>query len=136
MVLEIRSSLAGPDTRWSSFQAPLAVDDALGYRFPVPSEYDYDLLEAVIKQRCKTGPGSLEVRAGNYEYFRTNNSNAVLSNSTRLLPGTSITMAIVVTHPALMNEACPMLRCDSTQTAKCSGGGRTWCVSTTLLILT
>jgi hypothetical protein len=104
----------------------LAVEDALGYRFPVPSEYDYDLLEAVIKQRFKTGPGSLEVQAGNYEYFKTNDSNAVLSNSTRLLPGASITMAIVVAHPASVDEACPMPRCGSTQTAECFGGGRTW----------
>lgn len=125
MIVEIKDSLTGPDTRWSFFQAPLAVEDALGFRFPVPSEYDFSLLEAVIRQRFKDGPGSWEVRAGNYEYFQTTNSNRVFSDSTRLLPGSSITMAIIVTSPAL-DEVCPMPRCESIQTTKCSGGGRTW----------
>ncbi|KAL9087897.1 MAG: hypothetical protein Q9165_006459 [Trypethelium subeluteriae] len=128
VMLEIKSSLSGPDTRWSFFQAPLAVEDALGYKFPVPSEYDFDLLEAVIKQKFKTGPGSLDVRAGNYEYFTTKNSNDVLTKYTRLLPGTAITMAILVVRPTLTDEICPMPGCDSIQTAESSTGGRTWYV--------
>jgi hypothetical protein len=82
MIVEIKDSLRAPDTRWSFFQAPLAVEYALGFRFPVPSEYDFGLPEAVIKQRFKDGPGSWEVRAGNYEYFQTTNSNRVFSGST------------------------------------------------------
>jgi hypothetical protein len=125
-MLDIKSSLAGPDTRWSFFQAPLAVEDALGYKFPVPSEYDFDLLDAIIKQKFKTGPGSLDVQVGNYEYFKTKNSNHVLSNTTRFLPGTAITMAIIVTQPTLTDETCPMPGCGSNQTLKPLGGGRTW----------
>ncbi|KAH5398360.1 hypothetical protein HBI67_214670 [Parastagonospora nodorum] len=125
--LEIKSSLVGPDTRWAFFQAPLAVEDALGFRFPVPSEYDFDLLEAVIRQRFKTGPGSLEVRAGNYEYLKTNNSTDVLSQNTRLLPGSSITMAVIVDRSSMTDEACPMSRCDSIQTNEFFGGGRNHC---------
>jgi hypothetical protein len=78
VILEIKSSLAGLDTRWSFFQAPLAVEDTLGRRFPVPSEYDFDLLDTVVKQKFNTGPGSLHVQVGNYEYFKTKNSNDVL----------------------------------------------------------
>jgi hypothetical protein len=126
MLVEIKSSLAGPDSRWSFFQAPLAVEDALGYKFPVPSEYDFDLLEAVIKQRFKTGPGSLEVEAGNYEYFKTRDSKDVISKTTRIHPGTAITMAIVVARPTLAIEACPMPKCKSIETTECAGGGRTW----------
>lgn len=92
----------------------------------MPSEYDFDLLEAVIRQRFKTGPGSVEVRAGDYEYFKTNNSTDVLSRNTRLLPGSSITMAVIVNRPSLTDESYPMPRCDSTQTTECSGGGRNW----------
>jgi hypothetical protein len=102
------------------------VEDALGFRFPVPSEYDFGLLEAVVRQRFKTGPGSLEVRFGNYEYFKTDNSTDVLSKTTRLLPGSSITMAVIVSLSSLTDEACPMPRCDSAKTTECSGGGRDW----------
>jgi hypothetical protein len=100
----------------------------------VPSEYDFDLLDAVIRHKFKTGPGSLNVRAGNYEYFKTKNSNDVLSRTTRLLPGTGITMAIIVGHPTLTDETCPMPGCGSIQTAEPPGGGRTWYVLFTLLI--
>jgi hypothetical protein len=130
----MKSSIAGPDTRWSFFQAPLAVEDALGFKFPVPSEYDFDLLEAVIKQKFKTGPGSLDVQAGNYEYFKTKNSNDVLSKTSRLLPGMAITMAIILVHPKLTDEICPMPGCDSIYTSEPLGGGRTWYVLITIFI--
>lgn len=128
MVLEIKSSLGQPDIRWSFFQAPLVVEDALGYKFPVPSEYDFDILEAVIKQRFHTGPGSVDVKAGNYEYFMTKNSKEVLTRTSRLLPGTAITMAIIVVGPSLTDKACPMPKCDSIQTVESLGGGRVWFV--------
>ncbi|KAI9666616.1 MAG: hypothetical protein M1821_004552 [Bathelium mastoideum] len=127
MMLEIKSSLAGLDTRWTFFQAPLAVEDALGCKFPVPSEYDFDLLDAIIKHRFKAGPGSLDIQAGNYEYFNTKNSNNVLSRTSQLLPGTAITMAVIVTRPTLTDETCPMPKCCSIQTAEAAGGGRTCC---------
>jgi hypothetical protein len=127
-MLEIKTSLAGPDTRWSFFQAPLVVEDALGYKFPVPSEYNFDLLDAVVKQKFKTGPGSLDVDFGNYEYFKTKNINHVLSKETRFIPGTAITMAIIMSQPTSTDEICPMPGCGSTSTSKCSGGGRTWYV--------
>lgn len=127
-MLDIKNSLAGPDRRWTFFQAPLVVEDALGYKFPVPSEYDFDLLDAVVQHRFKTGPGSLEIQAGNYEYFKTKDSNDVLSRTSRLLPGTAITMAIIVTHSALTTKIYPMPRCRSLQTVESPGGGRTWYV--------
>ena len=127
-MLEIKGYIAGPDARWSFFQAPLVVEDALGYKFPVPSEYDFDLLDAVIRQKFNTGPGSLDVRAGNYEYFKTRNSKNVLSKSSRLLPGTAITMAIIVVHPTLTDQTCPMPGCGSIRTIESIGGGRTWYV--------
>ncbi|KAL1591739.1 hypothetical protein SLS60_011738 [Paraconiothyrium brasiliense] len=126
VILEIKNSLAGPDIRWSFFQAPLVVEDALGYKFPVPSEYDFDLLDAVIKHKFRSGPGSLDVKAGNYEYFNTKDSNNVLSTTSRLLPGTAITMAVIVVRPILTDETCPVRGCDSAQVVESSAGGRTW----------
>jgi hypothetical protein len=83
VVLEIKGSLATADTRWTFFQAPLLVEDALGFKFPVPSEYDYELLNAIIKHRFLEGPGSLEIKAGNYELFNTKNSKQVTSAAAR-----------------------------------------------------
>jgi len=112
----------------------LVVEDALGCKFPVPSEYDFDLLDAVVKQKFNAGPGSLDVQAGNYEYFKTKNSNDVLSRTSRLLPGTAITMAIIVICPTLTDETCPMPKCCSIQTAEAPGGGRIWYVLFTVFM--
>lgn len=129
MVLEIKDSLAGPDTRWTYFQAPFLVEDALGFKFPVPSEYDFELLDAVVKHKFTDGPGAFEVEAGNYEYFKTKNSNDVLLPTSRLLPGTAITMTILVARSTRTDEFCPMPNCFSNQTTEAPGGGRIWFVS-------
>jgi hypothetical protein len=128
VVLEIRSSMQSPDTRWTFFQSPLLVEDALGFRFPVPSEYSFDLLDGIIGLRFKAGPGAQEVTAGNYEIFKTENSRDVINSTTRLLPGTSITMAIIVDNTKLSDNDCPMPNCGSSQTSIRPDGSRTWCV--------
>lgn len=110
------------------FQAPLTVEDALGYKFPVPSEYSFDLLESIIKHRFKDGLGSLEVQSGNYQLFKSSNSNQDISATTRLLPGMNITMAIIVDQKRSAGEACPRPRCGSRRTAPAPGGGRLWYV--------
>lgn len=113
VVLEIRSSLAIVDTRWTFFQAPLTIEDALGFKFPVPSKYDYQLLDTIIKYRFLDGPGSIEVKVGNYELFKTKDSEQVLSASIRLLPGTNITMAIFIGKLKHIGNSCPMPLCGS-----------------------
>jgi hypothetical protein len=104
------------------------VEDALGFRFPVPSEYSFDLLDGIIRLRFKAGPGAQEVTAGNYEIFKTENSSEVINSTTRLLPGTSITMAVIVDHTKVSDDACPMPKCESSQTSLRLDGSRTWCV--------
>jgi hypothetical protein len=126
VVLEIKDSLSLGNTSWTYFQAPLIVEDALGFKFPVPSEYDFELLDTIIKHRFLEGPGSSEVEAGNYELFNTKNSRQVISANARLLPGANITMAILVSRAELVGEECPMLRCRSTRTTAAPGGGRLW----------
>lgn len=107
------------------------MEDALGFKFPVPSEYDFELLNAIIKHRFLEGPGSLEVQADNYELFSAKNSQIDISKNVRLLPGASIVMAILLNKPAgkiYTDQTCPMPRCGSTLTAAAPGGGRTWYV--------
>jgi len=128
VVLEIKGSLAMADPRWTFFQAPLVVEDALGFKFPVPSEYDYELLNAIIQHRFLEGPGSLEVKAGNYELLNIKDRKQVLSTTTRTLPGSTIMMAILVSKPVLTHDICPMRRCRSKEIIQAPGGGRIWWV--------
>jgi hypothetical protein len=115
-----------PDPRWTFFQAPLLVEDALGRKLPVPSEYDFDLLNGVLKLRFQKGPGSGDVMLGNYELFDTCNSKRVITANTRLLPGSKITMAILVNKPLIEDDHCPMQSCRSNRTSRAPGGGKIW----------
>ena len=89
----------------------------------MPSEYDFELLDAIIKHRFLEGPGSSEVEAGNYELFNTKNIKQAISTNARLLPGANIKMAILMSRAALVGEECPMPRCRSTRTTAAPGGG-------------
>ncbi|KAF4539611.1 uncharacterized protein LTHEOB_10000 [Lasiodiplodia theobromae] len=60
ILLEIKSSFHVADARWIWFQEPFKVEDALGIKFPIPAEYNFDLIDAIIKTRFKSGPGSRE----------------------------------------------------------------------------
>lgn len=94
----------------------------------MPSEFDYSLLDAIIKHRFREGPGSVDVRLGNYEFFKSDDCSQVLSVGARLIPGTRITMAIFVGNQAYDDGRCPVWRCGSWLTAKAQGGGRIWSV--------
>jgi hypothetical protein len=118
--------MATVDTRWTYFQAPLLLEDALGLKFPVPSEYDYGTLEAIIKHRFSVGTGSQDVQVGNYELFKTKRRGELILPNTRLLPGTEITMAIIIEMPASKQERCPMPRCSSSDILAYPGGGMIW----------
>jgi hypothetical protein len=98
-VLEIRDTQTTVDTRWTFFQAPLEVEDALGFKFPIPTEYDYDLIETIIRHRFKSGARSMEVKVGNYELCNTRKRSDIITKTSRLLPGTALTMIIVVSAP-------------------------------------
>jgi hypothetical protein len=60
---------------------------------------------------------------------KADTKNVDIRDSLRLLPGTEITMAIIVERPPLPSiELCPMPRCRSTVTSPALGGGWTWLV--------
>lgn len=125
VVLEIRDSVSIVDARWTHFQAPYTVEDALGYKFPVPSEYDFTTLEGLIQIRFRQGPGALEVSEGSYELLKSSKRSENITATSRLLPGTAITMAIIIDADT-SGRACPMPRCQSLQASICPGGGFTW----------
>ena len=130
MVVEIRGAvLSRPDIRWTFLQDPVLVEDALGRKFPVPSEYDFGLLDRIIRHRFDSGPGSTEVQHGDYQVLDAKARGLALSPQSRLRPGSLLIMAILVGRPprgVLADRACPMPRCTSVRTTQVDGGGRVW----------
>lgn len=114
------------DTRFTFFQAPLVVEDALGFKFTIPSEWDYGALENHIQYRFREGAGSTDVKIGNWELFNTKNSKEIISPGTRFLPGMQITMAIVFSTLISSDWRRPKPRCLSDETTVVAGGGRVW----------
>lgn len=133
MASEIRGMLPSVDTRFTYFQAPVKVEDALGRYFPMPSEYSFDDLRAIIHSRFKEGPGQHQVSRGNYEILNGKNSKQIISagycERRGFLPGSTLTMAIILDDVLKHgDEFCPMPRCGSRTSSPVIGGGRAWLV--------
>lgn len=128
IVLELRACLPGIDSRFTYFQSPVRVEDALGRVFPFSSECSIEALNAEIKARFKEGPGVTEVMAGDFEIFNAKNTDQVLTISGRngLLPGMSINMAIILEKEFAEGDKCPMPHCTSRTFIEAVGGGKTW----------
>jgi len=126
--MHIQTSISSIDTRFTYFQAPIKVEDALGRVFPLPSEYTYNDLNALIRTRFQEGPGRHEVITGAYEFSDSKNSKRLITsdNSYSLSPGMSITMAIIIKKPFGEDEKCPMPDCTSESYTDVPGGGRQW----------
>lgn len=124
MLLDIKGSVV--DVRWTWFQAPLQVEDTLGNKFPVPSEYDFSLLQDIIRHRFQDGGQvSALVRQGDYELSYARDSRQILTDDSRLRPGSQIIMAVIAVA-AVDNGSCPMPSCGSTETEAVPGGGYRW----------
>jgi hypothetical protein len=102
--------------------------NARGFKFPVPSEFDYDMLDNIIRHRFKEGAGSRDVVLGNYEFCKTNMRSATITATSRLAPGTAITMAVIISSDKVSATSCPMPKCNSLQAEYCPGGGFIWWV--------
>lgn len=130
VVLELRSIIPNVDTRFTYFQAPVRVEDALGRIFPVPSEYTPGDLEAIIQRRFKIGPGHTQVQSGSFQLLNSSNRAQIISASRTLAlrPGMSLTMAILLRELPNTGSGsmCPMPRCMAGSTTAVRGGGRTW----------
>ena len=128
IVLEMKASVLGIDTRFTYFQAPVRVEDALGRVFPFSSECSIEALDAEIKARFKEGPGKTKVLAGDFEIFNAKSTDQVLAISGHnvLTPGMSINMAIVLQQEFAEGDKCPMPHCVSRTFKEAVGGGKTW----------
>jgi hypothetical protein len=102
------------------------VEDALGLKFTVPSEYDHSLLRTIIEHRFRKGPGWIEVEVGNYELVNAKNSCQVIISKNQMKPGSSIKMAIVIAIKQNESEQCPISNCRSRNVFAAPEGGFLW----------
>ena len=116
MLSHMHDTLPPVDFKHTWFQEPIRFEDALGRLLPVPAEYSWSKLEAIILDQFRTGPGHDKVFAGEYELFDSNDPTLVLTSDTPLRPALSVTMSIVVgRYDHSPHESCPKPGCRSRQ---------------------
>ncbi|KAK4158665.1 hypothetical protein QBC43DRAFT_10485 [Cladorrhinum sp. PSN259] len=128
ILLEIRSTLNGIQTQHTFFQAPVRVEDALGRVWPIPSEYSTADLHALIRNRFIGSPGQVDVEMSNYEvfYHQDHRQTIAAEANTSLIPGISVTMAVLFQSVVNEKNTCPVMTCRSSQSSETPGGGRKW----------
>ncbi len=91
------------------------------------------MMQAVILEQFKSGPGSTSVRSGDYEIANASNCEQLVTadSFTGLIPGMNLRMAIVLyRRESLENqstmESCPIPGCGAQGCEDTKGGGKTW----------
>ena len=128
IVLHTQTRLPPPDHRFTWFQEPVKFEDALGRVLPIPSEYNYGMVTAIIRDQFRSGPGHRLVLAKQYELFDVRNAASSITNEqwAGFLPGAHIKMAAIVGQEFNSQERCPMPQCVSETFSAAMGGGYTW----------
>ena len=126
-VIEIQESRRCVDARFTWFQSPVRIEDALGRAFPWPAECSVEALCLELRVRLENSPGAEAVDDGEYELFYAHDiqHEIAASHSPRLLPGKTVNMSIVETININMTGECPMARCKSRLFTN-SDGARLW----------
>ncbi|KAF2655323.1 hypothetical protein K491DRAFT_433694 [Lophiostoma macrostomum CBS 122681] len=122
-----------PALQHTWFQTPVKFEDALGRVFPIPSEFDWPKIIAIIEVHFAEGPGHQKIAAGEYELFDPLNRNEVISplSFEGLRPGMSLTLAFVIGkyHDAIERTGrCPRPGCRS-QSIRTQDDGAKECIA-------
>ncbi|KAH8821955.1 hypothetical protein F5884DRAFT_769555 [Xylogone sp. PMI_703] len=122
---KIQKASLAIDTRHTWFQDPIKLEDAFGRIIPIPVEYGWSTMQAVIRDRFISGPGHEKVQAGEYELFITEDTSQLVTKETAsiLRPGASITMAMLVGMYDFEKDICPKPGCTSKDLANTATGG-------------
>ena len=128
IVLELRDSTRGIDTRFTYFQPPVRVEDALARVFPFPAECSVEALSCEIMVRFREGACMEEVTAGSFEIFNSEDQDQTLTISDRngLVSGMSIKMVVILAIEVPDVEECSKPHCASEDFPEMVGGGRSW----------
>ena len=112
-------------------QEPVLFEDVCGRRFPIPSEYEPQMVTAIIGSKLTSGPGSLTVKSGQYELHNISNSLQITTqNWSGFRPGAFVKMGVL--RSQLKTGACANLECDSRNFKDEKNGQQTWLVHTLL----
>ena len=88
------------------------------------------MLEAVIIAKFKRGPGQEKAHSGDFELFNSYDSSDIIHESrfqsTGLLPGMRITMAIIIGQYAADGTRCAKFTCKSSRFKEAEQGGKIW----------
>ncbi|KAJ3543170.1 hypothetical protein NM208_g3725 [Fusarium decemcellulare] len=131
VVTQLQSQPPRPDTSRTWFQDPVRFEDALGRVLPIPSEYGWSKVHAIIVDQFSTGPGSDKVKAKEYLLFNSLDSSQILlePHTKALTPGMSITMAVIIgRYGSTPLDNCPRIGCVSRQIEASKAGGKFWFV--------
>ncbi|KAI8653340.1 hypothetical protein NCS55_01319500 [Fusarium keratoplasticum] len=127
VVTQLQSQPPRPDTSRTWFQDPVRFEDALGRVLPIPSEYGWSKVHAIIMDHFSTGPGSDKVKAEEYLLFNSLDSSQILlqARTEGLMPGMSITMAFIIgRHGPTTLGNCPRAGCVSRKIETSNAGGK------------
>ncbi|KAF8846426.1 hypothetical protein BDZ45DRAFT_609009 [Acephala macrosclerotiorum] len=126
VLVTLTEKLPPPNPQFTWAQAPVKLEDALGRIIPIPSEYDWGKVYAVIQAQFSSGPGSMKVRSGEFELLEFVNGQPSTFNIRQapIRPGMSIIMAIIIGQYA-GSTRCPRAWCKS-PLIKSSQSGDFW----------
>jgi hypothetical protein len=122
-----------PTLQYTWFQAPVKFEDPLGRVFPIPSEFDWPKILAIIEVHFDNGLGQKKIAAGEYELFGPLNRQEVISGPSfdGLRPGMSLTLAFVIGKYQNAKEdsrRCPRPGCHSQSLRAPHAGVKEWLV--------
>lgn len=128
IVLELRDGARAVDTRFTYFQTPCRVKDALSRVFPFPAECSVEALSCELKVRFSEGACMEEVMAGSFKVVNSEypDQTLTISNRNGLVSGMSITMMVILEIEVPEREECPVPQCASEEFPEMVGGGRSW----------
>ncbi|KAL9111825.1 MAG: hypothetical protein Q9227_003884 [Pyrenula ochraceoflavens] len=115
-----------PDTRFTWLQEPVRLEDLFGRYIAIPSEYSFEMMEAVILARYRNGPGARRVQRRRFQISNSSNSDQILSEErfAGFVPGMRLRMAILLDEVYMSDERCPVPSCGSKEVRECTGGGK------------
>ncbi|KAF4626011.1 hypothetical protein G7Y89_g12151 [Cudoniella acicularis] len=128
VLLSVQSNLSNLNTRHTWLQDPMKFEDAYGRVVPIPVEFDYSMMEGIIRGKFQSGRGKVLVERNQWKLFNPANPQNLLSaENWEPLPGMKITMAMIIPQK---NEdmVCPRLNCPSKSYRDALGGGKICCV--------
>lgn len=125
---KIETNVQRPDTGYTWLQDPIRFEDVLGRLLPVPSEYSWGMLDAIIREQFVRGPGSQKIKSGEYElHVDDDDSKELPCPESGFTPGMRIIMTVILgRYGASTAKRCPRVGCDSTDSEKLSTVSISW----------